>query len=44
MTITENLQMGAHIRRDKAAIEEDLERVFGILPALAAAAAWLSFR
>jgi len=34
MTITENLQMGAHIRKDTAAIEEDLERVFGIFPRL----------
>src|SRR6478609_9283124 len=34
MTITENLQMGAHIRRDKAGIAEDLEKVFGIFPRL----------
>ena len=34
MTITENLQMGAHLRKDKDAVEEDLERVFGIFPRL----------
>jgi branched-chain amino acid transport system ATP-binding protein len=34
MTITENLQMGAHIRTDKAGIAQDLERVFGIFPRL----------
>jgi branched-chain amino acid transport system ATP-binding protein len=34
MTITENLQMGAHIRDDKAEIASDLEKVFGIFPRL----------
>jgi branched-chain amino acid transport system ATP-binding protein len=34
MTITENLQMGAHIRRDKAGIAHDMEKVFGIFPRL----------
>jgi branched-chain amino acid transport system ATP-binding protein len=34
MSITENLQMGAHIRRDKAAIAEDMERVFTTFPRL----------
>lgn len=34
MTITENLQMGAHIRTDKAAIAEDMERVFTTFPRL----------
>ena len=34
MTITENLQMGAHIRSDKAGIAEDMERVFTIFPRL----------
>ena len=34
MTITENLQMGAHIRRDKAGIAEDMERVFTTFPRL----------
>ena len=34
MTITENLQMGAHIRSDKAGIAQDLERVFTIFPRL----------
>ena len=34
MTITENLQMGAYIRRDKAGILQDIERVFSIFPRL----------
>ena len=34
MTITENLQMGAYIRKDKAGIAEDIERMFGIFPRL----------
>ena len=34
MTITENLQMGAHIRSDKAGIAEDMERVFTTFPRL----------
>ena len=34
MTIIENLQMGAHIRNDKAGIAEDVERIFGIFPRL----------
>jgi len=34
MTITENLQMGAYIRRDKAGIAADIERMFGIFPRL----------
>jgi branched-chain amino acid transport system ATP-binding protein len=34
MTITENLQMGAHIRKDKAGIAEDIERVFVTFPRL----------
>ena len=34
MTITENLQMGAHIRRDKAGIAQDMEKIFGIFPRL----------
>ncbi len=34
MTITENLQMGAHIRNDRAEIASDLEKVFGIFPRL----------
>ena len=28
MTITENLQMGAYIRSDKAGIAEDIEKMF----------------
>jgi branched-chain amino acid transport system ATP-binding protein len=34
MTITENLQMGAHIRNDTAEIAADLDKVFGIFPRL----------
>ena len=34
MTITENLQMGAFVRNDKAGIEADIEKVFGIFPRL----------
>jgi branched-chain amino acid transport system ATP-binding protein len=34
MTITENLQMGAHIRRDTAAIAQDMEKVLTIFPRL----------
>ncbi len=34
MTVTENLDMGAYARRDKAAIKADFERVFGLFPRL----------
>jgi branched-chain amino acid transport system ATP-binding protein len=34
MTITENLQIGAYIRKDKAAIASDIERVFATFPRL----------
>ena len=34
MTITENLLMGAYIRTDKAGIEADVDRMFGIFPRL----------
>jgi len=34
MTITENLQMGAFIRSDKAQIEVDIDKVFSIFPRL----------
>ena len=34
MTIVENLQMGAYIRNDNAAIAEDIERVFATFPRL----------
>ncbi len=34
MTVLENLDMGAYTRRDKAGIEADLERVFGLFPRL----------
>ena len=34
MTVTENLNMGAYTRRDKEAIEQDYERVFGLFPRL----------
>ena len=35
MTVEENLDMGAYLRRDRAGIEEDRERVFGMFPRLA---------
>jgi branched-chain amino acid transport system ATP-binding protein len=34
MTITENLQMGAYIRKDKAGIQADIEKMFTIFPRL----------
>ena len=34
MIITENLQMGAFIRNDKAGIEEDIDRMFELFPRL----------
>jgi branched-chain amino acid transport system ATP-binding protein len=34
MTITENLLMGAYTRKDKAGIQADIERMFGIFPRL----------
>lgn len=34
MTVQENLEMGAYIRRDNAAIAQDMERVFGLFPRL----------
>jgi branched-chain amino acid transport system ATP-binding protein len=34
MSIAENLMMGAHIRRDKAGIAQDMERVYTIFPRL----------
>ena len=36
MTITENLQMGAYIRNDKAGIAADIEKLFTIFPRLRA--------
>ena len=35
MSVDENLQMGAYKRRDKTAIRDDLDRVYGIFPTLA---------
>jgi branched-chain amino acid transport system ATP-binding protein len=35
MTVRENLEMGCYLRRDKAGIEADLERLFGRFPILA---------
>ncbi|MBI5330330.1 MAG: ABC transporter ATP-binding protein [Betaproteobacteria bacterium] len=35
LTVLENLDMGAYLRRDKAGIQADLERVLGIFPRLA---------
>src|SRR5688500_17315600 len=34
MSVTENLDMGAYTRRDKAAIADDQQRVFGLFPRL----------
>ncbi|GAA1604537.1 ABC transporter ATP-binding protein [Catellatospora bangladeshensis] len=34
MTVKENLEMGAYMRRDNAAIAEDMERVFTLFPRL----------
>lgn len=34
MTITENLQMGAYVRNDKAEIAADIDKVFAIFPRL----------
>ena len=34
MTVRENLDMGAFVRRDKAAIGQDLDRVLGLFPRL----------
>jgi len=35
MTVTENLDMGAYLRKDKAGIKEDLDYIFEIFPRLA---------
>ena len=32
LTVLENLQLGAYLRKDKAGIEEDLERIYGLFP------------
>ncbi len=34
MTVLENLEMGAYLRRDRQALAEDLERVYGLFPRL----------
>lgn len=34
MTVLENLEMGAYLERDRAAIEEGLERVYALFPVL----------
>ena len=34
MTVTENLNMGAYTRKDKAALDEDYDRVFDLFPRL----------
>jgi branched-chain amino acid transport system ATP-binding protein len=33
-TVEENLRLGAHVRRDRAAVSEDMERVYGYFPVL----------
>ena len=35
MTVTENLDMGAYLRKDKAGIKEDLDYIFELFPRLA---------
>ena len=35
MTVEDNLQMGAYLRRDKAAQQRDLDRVYGLFPRMA---------
>lgn len=35
MTVAENLRMGAYLRRDLAAVREDLDRMFDLFPRLA---------
>ena len=35
LTVRENLQMGAYIRNDKAAIRSDLDRIYALFPRLA---------
>ncbi len=35
LTVSENLQMGAYIRNDKAAIRADFERIYALFPRLA---------
>src|SRR5262245_65908223 len=34
MTVRENLEMGAFLRRDRLSVEADLERVIGLFPRL----------
>jgi branched-chain amino acid transport system ATP-binding protein len=34
MTVLDNLRMGAYLRRDRAAVEADLERMFALFPVL----------
>jgi len=34
LTLAENLEMGAYARRDRAAIKQDLEQVYGLFPRL----------
>ena len=34
MTVTENLELGAFLRKDKAEIAADMERVFDLFPRL----------
>ncbi|KIX14148.1 ABC transporter ATP-binding protein [Dethiosulfatarculus sandiegensis] len=34
LTVKENLEMGAYLRKDKAEVQKDLERVYGLFPIL----------
>ncbi len=35
LSVTENLEMGAYLRRDKAGIKEDMDHIFSLFPRLA---------
>ncbi len=35
LSVTENLEMGAYLRRDKAAIRQDMDHIFSLFPRLA---------
>jgi branched-chain amino acid transport system ATP-binding protein len=35
LTVTENLRLGAHVRRDRSGVKQDLERVSGFFPWMA---------
>ena len=43
MTVRENLELGAYLRRDSAQIEKDLQRIFELFPRLETSSAKLAF-